>query len=191
VIFSGEGSDELSGSYMYFHNAPSDQAYQQECVRLCNDLHRYDVLRADMATACAGIEVRVPFLDKDFVEYYMKIPPQFRKPREGLEKYLLRKAFDDSKLLPREILYRVKEAFSDGVSSTKDSWYSFIQRQELNIVKKSYTYCPPQFLEAEYYRQIFQKMYKGRDSVIPYYWIPKWNGNIKEPSARVLQVYSQ
>ena len=94
VIFSGEGSDELSGSYMYFHNAPTPEAFQNETIRLVTDLHYFDVLRCDKSTAAAGLEVRVPFLDKDFVQEYMSVDHRIRRPRHNIEKYFLRKMFE-------------------------------------------------------------------------------------------------
>lgn len=199
VIYSGEGSDEASGSYLYFHNAPSPEEFQKECVRLLVDLHRFDVLRCDKSTSGAGLEVRVPFLDKNFLQYYMSIPAKYKIPRKGMEKYLLRKSFDGTGLLPKEVLWRQKEGFSDGCSSKTRSWYQIIQEhvekiitdKEFETAKLTYTHNPPMFKEAYYYRKLFSKYYEGRDKVIPYYWLPKWSGDIVEPSARVLTMYEQ
>merc|ERR1712110_847631 len=106
VIYSGEGSDEASGSYMYFHKAPTPKAFQNEVVRLMKDLCYFDVLRCDKSTAGAGLEVRVPFLDKDFLQFYLGIDPKLKMPKTyGIEKYLLRKAFDYDDLLPKEVLW--------------------------------------------------------------------------------------
>ena len=196
VVYSGEGSDEASGSYLYFHNAPSPEEFQEECIRLLKDMHMYDVLRCDKSTAGAGLEVRVPFLDLEFLKYYMSIPPEYKMPHKGIEKYLLRKAFDGTDLLPREVLWRMKEGFSDGCSSKKRSWYQIIQEWvETQITDEEFereapTYFnPPKFKEALYYRQVFSKLFKDRDNTVPYYWLPKWSGDISEPSARVLKVY--
>jgi asparagine synthase (glutamine-hydrolysing) len=127
VIYSGEGSDEASGSYMYFHKAPTPEAFQKESVRLMEDLCYFDVLRCDKSTAGAGLEVRVPFLDKEFLQYYLGIDPKLKMPATyGIEKYLLRKSFDYDDLLPKEVLWRVKEGMSDGVSSKTKSWYEII-----------------------------------------------------------------
>lgn len=201
VIFSGEGSDEASGSYLYFHNAPNYLEFSKETRRLLKDLSYFDVLRCDKSTAGAGLEVRVPFLDKNFLEYYMSINPYFKMPKTfSMEKFLLRKAFEEDKYLPNEVLWRVKEGMSDGVSSKKRGWYEIIQEHvnelytDEEFVKKSanYKYNPPLFKEALYYREIFSKYYSSRDNTIPYYWLPKWSGNIIEPSARVLEgVYPQ
>lgn len=199
VVFSGEGSDEASGSYLYFHNAPSPEEFQKETVRLLKDLCYYDVLRGDKSTAGAGLEIRVPFLDLEFLDYYMGINPVFKMPKTyKIEKYLLRKAFDNG-LLPSEVLWRVKEAFSDGISKKEKSWYQIIQdhvdkelsQNEFNLMKTLISHQPPQTKEAMYYRNIFLKHYPGRDYTIPYYWLPKWSGNITDPSARVLDVYSK
>ena len=129
VLFSGEGSDELCQGYIYFHKAPSDAEADEESRRLLKDLYLYDNLRADRTTAAHGLELRVPFLDKYFTSYYLSVPPADRRPKDGIEKYLLRKAFSDSNLLPEEVLWRPKEAFSDGVSSKTKSWYKVLQTQ--------------------------------------------------------------
>ena len=205
VIFSGEGSDEASGSYLYFKEAPDKIEFHKETCRLIEDLQYFDVLRSDKSVSCAGLEVRVPFLDKDFLEYYMSIDPYFKKPGDCFkeEKHLLRKSFDND-LLPKNVLWRTKEAFSDGCSSTQDSWYSIIQNYiSKTIMPKLYwgnsqikqddynffTRSKPQFDEALYYRIIFNEYYTKADSIIPYYWVPKWCGDVKEPSARILKVY--
>jgi asparagine synthase (glutamine-hydrolysing) len=199
VIFSGEGSDEASGSYMYFHNSPSDEAFQDECVRLLKDLSYFDCLRCDKSTAGNGLEVRVPFLDKEFILEYMKVPVEWKKPKDGMEKWFIRKAFENTGLLPDEILWRKKEAFSDGVSSTEKSWYQIIQDHIDKIItdeeyvneKDKYDINPPKLKESYYYRKVFDRYYPGRASTIPYYWLPKWCGDTNDPSARVLKVYNK
>uniref|UniRef100_A0A4W3HMQ5 Asparagine synthetase [glutamine-hydrolyzing] n=1 Tax=Callorhinchus milii TaxID=7868 RepID=A0A4W3HMQ5_CALMI len=115
VIFSGEGSDELAQGYIYFHKAPSPDEGAAESERLLRDLYLYDVLRSDRTTAAHGLEIRVPFLDHRFTSYYLSIRPELRVPKKGIEKYLLRKSFDGLNLLPKEILWRPKEAFSMSV----------------------------------------------------------------------------
>lgn len=177
VIFSGEGSDEMSGSYLYFHLAPSDEAFQNECHRLCQDLHYYDVLRCDRAVSTWGLEVRVPFLDMDFVNYYMKIDPSLKRPKDGMEKHLLRKSFARDNLLPDSVLWRKKEAFSDGCSSLEKPWFKIIQDHcsNQNTVNA----------EAAWYKKLFDENYEGFDNLIPYIWLPKWTSE-KDPSARLL-----
>jgi asparagine synthase (glutamine-hydrolysing) len=197
VIYSGEGSDEISGSYLYFHNAPDPMSFKQETMRLVKDLSYYDVLRCDKSIAGAGLEVRVPFLDKEFIQFYMNIDPSLKMPSYGnIEKYLLRSSFDND-FLPESVLWRIKEGMSDGVSPRENSWYSIIQfhanmlytDEYFNSTKKTYPINPPEFKEALYYREIFNKYFPGRNETIPYYWLPKWSGDVVEPSARTLPVY--
>ena len=198
VIFSGEGSDESSGSYMYFHNAPNAAEFKTETVRLMEDLCYFDVLRCDKSTAGAGLEVRVPFLDKEFLQYYLSIKPELKMPKTfEIEKYLLRKAFEDDQLIPADVLWRKKEGMSDGVSSKKKAWYEIIQEnvsekmsdRQYSLLSGKYSHNLPQFKESLYYREIFNDYYKDCDQTIPYYWLPKWSGDITEPSARVLKCY--
>lgn len=201
VIYSGEGSDEASGSYLYFHNSPNQCEFKKETIRLMDDLCFFDVLRCDKSTAGVGLEVRVPFLDKDFLNYYMNIESKYKIPKfGGIEKYLLRESFNNDDLLPSEVLWRMKEGMSDGVSSHKRGWYEIIQEytetiysdEEFIKLKKKYEWNPPMFKESLYFRELYNKYYKNRDSLIPYYWLPKWSGDIIEPSARVLtEVYKK
>jgi asparagine synthase (glutamine-hydrolysing) len=199
VVFSGEGSDEASGSYLYFHNAPSDDEFQDECVRLIKDLHYFDCLRCDKSTASNGLEVRCPFLDKEFLNDYMSLPIEWKRPKDGIEKWFIRKAFDGTGLLPDEILWRKKEAFSDGVSSTEKSWYQIIQdhvdskvsENEFIMNKDKFEINKPFLKESYYYRTIFDRFYPNRANTIPYYWLPKWSGNTNDPSARVLKIYNE
>lgn len=195
VIFSGEGSDEASGSYMYFHNSPDTKSFHTETERLLSELHRFDVLRADKSAAAAGLEIRVPFLDKEFINYYMSIDSSLKIPGKSIEKLLLRQAFEH--MLPYEIVWRIKEGMSDGVSSKQKSWFSIIQdycdKKVDQETYKKYELEPPypQTLEALYFRNIFDKYYPGLYHVIPHYWLPKWSGNTLEPSARTLDAYNK
>ena len=183
VMLSGEGSDEASGSYRYFHNAPSHADFHQETQRLLRDLCYFDNLRADKCSAAWGLEVRVPFLDLEFLKYYMTLS-QYIKTQHGLEKYALRKSL--AGYLPEEILYRPKEAMSDGVSLHGRSWSTIIQEEAIKITGLA------DGLEAEktYYLNLFQAHYRGCEKQIPYYWLPKWCGEVKDPSARVLSIYN-
>ena len=117
---------------MYFHKAPNPEESHLENIRLIEDLHCYDVLRADRGVADNGLEARCPFLEKDFIKLYLSIDPKLRIPtttKKGfvMEKALLRDAFAEDDLLPEVVLYRKKEAFSDGVSSHEKSWYQILQ----------------------------------------------------------------
>tara|TARA_A100001037_G_scaffold45808_1_gene37048 strand:- start:20314 stop:21882 length:1569 start_codon:yes stop_codon:yes gene_type:complete len=178
VIFSGEGSDEASGSYLYFHNAPNPNQFQEECIRLLRDVRMFDVLRGDKTTAGAGLELRVPFFDKSFLEYYMGIDPSKKVVRDGMEKYLLRKAFEND--LPEEIVWRRKDGFSDGVSSFDKPWYMIIDE---------YAQSKFQLSEKDLYKTLFIKHYSGCEDIIPYQWMPKWtpsNTVGDNPSGRLI-----
>lgn len=198
VILSGEGSDEITQGYIYFHKAPSSEAASEESLRLCNDLYLYDNLRADRTTAAWGLELRVPFLDHRFSHYYLTLPDDDKRPKHDIEKHLLRSAFTDEGLLPEEILWRPKEAFSDGVSSVTKPWHEVLQDhidveindEELEEARTKYTHNPPLSKEALYYRKIFEKHYGGCSKWIPYYWMPKWSQS-SDPSARTLKHYKQ
>ena len=124
---SGEGSDELCQGYIYFHKAPTPEEADRESRLRLQELYLYDNLRADRSVAGNGLELRVPFLDKFFTSYYLSLSPEERQPREGIEKYLLRKSFSDSGILPDAVLWRPKEAFSDGVSSKSKGWHEHLQ----------------------------------------------------------------
>lgn len=205
VLLIGDGSDELTAGYMYFHKAPSPLDLHNENIRLLEDIHYFDVLRADRCISANGLEARVPFLSHKFVDLYLSIDPAFRMPKTyakyPLEKWLLREAFNDGKHLPEAVLFRKKEAFSDGVSSLKKSWYQLIQEHVDNLYSDELFNCEsgkilhnqPLTKEALYYRKIWCEFYGEREqtaTVIPYYWLPKWCGDIKEPSARVLSIYN-
>lgn len=206
VLLIGDGSDELCAGYMYFHNAPDPHASHNENIRLLENIHLYDNLRADRAIARNGMEARVPFLDRKFIDTYLSIKPLFRVPRihqaaggKKLEKYLLREAFAGTGLLPDEVLFRKKEAFSDGVSSVTKSWYMIIQDwanesisdAELESARLSYAHLPPHTKESLYYRRKFEQFYGKGDicKITPDFWLPLWCGDVKDPSARVLSVY--
>ena len=206
VLLIGDGSDELCSGYLYFHKAPSAKEAHYENIRLLSDISLYDVKRADEGISRNGLEARVPFLAVDFVNYYLSIHPELRVPQYSdvsktvLEKWLLRESFRESGLLPLEVLYRKKEAFSDGVSGTEKSWFQIIQDyvnviysdDNLDLLYNKYDHCKPDTKEALFYREWYETFF-GKESshIIPYYWLPKWCGNITEPSARVLDVYAK
>tara|TARA_B100001123_G_C14868135_1_gene850799 strand:- start:35 stop:751 length:717 start_codon:yes stop_codon:yes gene_type:complete len=195
VIFNGDGSDELCGGYMYFHCAPNSVEFDKECRRLLKNIHFFDVLRSDRSIASNGLEPRTPFLDKSFVETYLSIPPNIRNHslKKNIEKYLLRTAFEKDKLLPKEILFRKKEAFSDGVSSLEKSWYTIIQSHIQNdyaIQELIKTIDGDLTDEQKYYKCIFLKLYPNCERTIPYYWMPRFV-KATDSSARTLSVYKK
>ena len=199
VVFNGDGSDEIFGSYMYFYNAPNDFEFEKECRHLLNDIHYFDVLRSDRSISSHGLEPRTPFLDRQFVQVALSIVTDLRRPikEKQCEKFILRTAFHDGMTLPDEVLWRKKEAFSDGVSGLEKSWYEIIQEKVLTLVpndwkelSKQYTHLPPTTPEQFYYRTIFEDYYSGHERIIPYFWMPKWCEGATDPSARTLKVYT-
>jgi len=199
VIFNGDGSDEVCGGYLYMGCAPNAYDFDCECRRLLADIHKYDVLRSDKSISSNGLEPRTPFLDRSFVQYYLSIHPQkrFHTKNNVCEKFLLRKAFQDGfdkPLLPSEILWRKKEAFSDGVSKTERSLFTIIQEYvEIQMVDpykwvKYISY--PITNEQKYYRSLYDNYYPHTKKVVPYYWMPKWV-DATDASARTLTIYNQ
>ncbi|XP_048504777.1 asparagine synthetase [glutamine-hydrolyzing] isoform X2 [Athalia rosae] len=199
VIFSGEGSDELAQGYIYFRESPSPKAGHEESLRLLKDIYLFDGLRADRTTSAHGLELRVPFLDQQFTHYYLSLDPSLRQPQDGVEKYLLRSAFDEVNLLPHNILWRHKEAFSDGVASRRKSLFEIVQDivedrvddKELDEAAVAYPHCTPKTKEALYYRKVFEAHYKGQaKDLIPYFWMPRWVQGVTDPSARFIAHYA-
>ncbi|KAK3907981.1 Asparagine synthetase [glutamine-hydrolyzing] [Frankliniella fusca] len=197
VILSGEGADELAQGYIYFRDAPSTTEARAESLRLLKDIYLFDGLRADRTTAAWSLELRVPFLDLQFTNYMLSLPPDMLRPKNGVEKHLLRSAFEGTGLLPDSILWRHKEAFSDGVTSIRKSLFQIIQDivvmrdigVDLKDAKDLFPHCTPQTREALYYRQMFEKNYPKQSSLIPYIWMPRWV-NVSDPSARVISHYA-
>ena len=186
---------------MYFHCAPNMLEFDKECKRLLNNISFFDVLRSDRSISSHGLEPRTPFLDRGFVQFYLSLPPalRFHKRNNQCEKYLLRKAFSDTGLLPNEVLWRTKEAFSDGVSSLKKSWYSIIDEKIIEQYGDTYDSIPPGVdwmhnvpvtREQIFYRHLFDRHYSGCSHTIPYFWMPKYT-DAKDSSARTLDIYKQ
>ena len=205
VIFNGDGSDEVTGGYLYMLKAPNDLAFDKECRRLLSNIHIFDVLRSDRCISSNGLEPRTPFLDKSFVDYYMSLPIEMRNPtskcENGMcengvcEKYLLRQAVSENApgLLPEHVLWRTKEAFSDGVSGASDIWYEVIQKRVQHMpldVPSSWTHNTPQTMEQTYYRTIYESIYPGTSRTIPYFWMPAFV-EANDCSARTLKIYSE
>ena len=195
VVFCGEISDELCTGYKYHKNAENPHISHIENIYLLNFIHLFDGLRVDRCMANFGLESRFIFGDQTFVDYYLSCPYELRVPKNGVEKWLLRESFRGLNIIPDEILFRPKEAFSDSVSSHDKSWYQIIQdyvdkiytNDDFNKLKLKYNYLQPVSKESLYYREIFCEYYDDSYSkTIPHFWLPKWAGDIKEPSARVL-----
>ena len=189
VIFNGDGSDELCGGYLYMNKCPDSIEFDKETHRLLKDIHMFDVLRSDKSISSNGLEPRTPFLDKEFVNFYLSIPVEFRDHTANgtMEKFLLRSAFEKDKLLPDEVLWRKKEAFSDGVSNKGKSLLNILQD---SIVKKFMvdSDLSPREKEKLYYKHIYDKEFPGQSHLIPYYWMPKYVV-AEDPSARTLEIY--
>ena len=200
VVFNGDGSDEVFGSYLYFYKAPSEQAFEQEVDRVLKEIHYYDVLRSDRTISSHGLEPRTPFLDKQFVAVARSISSIWRRPikNKQVEKWILRKAFEGTQLLPNEVLWRQKEAFSDGVSSKEKSWFEEIQERvepclpsDWKIKALDMTYLMPTTAEAYFYRTLYESFYgtESIETVIPAFWMPRWSPGVTDPSARKLAHY--
>lgn len=213
VLFSGEGSDELFLSYRYGMFAPSIDKFYEENKNLISNVHRFDCLRANKSCMANGIEVRVPFLDVNFVDYVMQIPVKYKmyNNKETIEKHILREAFRG--YLPENVLWRIKEQFSDGVSAEDDAdnkdeiptnWIKYLQYWANNYNYKGekidniyfekckenhlYTYLKPKTDEQLLYRQIFCKLFvnnycKNTAEYTVKFWIPRWT-ETNDPSGR-------
>ncbi|KAK1269290.1 Asparagine synthetase [glutamine-hydrolyzing] 2 [Acorus gramineus] len=209
MVLSGEGSDEIFGGYLYFHKAPSKEEFHRETCRKIKALHLYDCLRANKSTSAWGLEARVPFLDKNFIDIAMDIDPEWKMVRRDLgriEKWVLRNAFDDEQnpYLPKHILYRQKEQFSDGVGY---SWIGGLRAHAeehvsdamLSNAHNVYPENAPLTKEAYYYRTIFERFFpkNAARSTVPggpsvacstakaVEWDKAWKKNL-DPSGRAV-----
>jgi asparagine synthase (glutamine-hydrolysing) len=195
VVLNGDYSDEVCGGYLYMRNIHDNTVFDLECRRLVEDIYYFDSLRSDRCISGNGLEPRTPFSDYDFVEYYLSLPAGLRRSDIRQEKYLLREAFHQDNLLPDEVLWRPKEAFSDGVSHSERSWHVIIQEHVGSLVTEAqfaeryhrFPYLTPELKETFWYRCLFEEYYQGSSHLIPYYWLPRYCGDISDPSAREIK----
>mgnify|MGYP002773397447 CR=1 FL=1 len=203
MVLSGEGADEIFGGYLYFHKAPNAKEFHEETVRKLGKLHLYDCLRANKALSAWGVEGRVPFLDKEFLDVAMSINPQDKMIGGGrIEKWVLRKAFED--MLPQSVAWRQKEQFSDGVGY---SWIDTLKKitseavsdREMELVNERFPINPPRNKEEYYYRCIFEEHFPSQTAAQCVPSVPSvacstaealaWDDsfkNVNEPSGRAV-----
>ena len=198
VLLTGEISDELFG-YKYTDYAPTADAFQQESQKRIRELYMYDVLRADRCISVNSLEARVPFGDLAFVRYAMAIDPALKMNRHDMGKYLIRQAFADDHILPEEILWRQKAAFSDAVGpSMVDDLKAYAESLYTDETFRAgcaeYDFARPFTKESLLYRQLFEKYYPGQAAMVSGFWMPNrdWPGcDVDDPSARVLANYGE
>ena len=204
MVLSGEGADEIFGGYLYFHKAPNAEEFHNETVRKIGKLHLYDCLRANKSLAAWGVEGRVPFLDKEFLDVAMTLNPAYKMcPGKEIEKKIVRDAFSD--MLPDAVAWRQKEQFSDGVGY---SWIDTLKKitseavsdEEMKHAAERFPINPPRNKEEYYYRSIFEKHFPSESAARSVPSVPSvacstaealaWDAsfrNVNEPSGRAVK----
>jgi asparagine synthase (glutamine-hydrolysing) len=208
MVLSGEGSDELFGGYLYFHKAPNAQSFHEETVRKIGKLHLYDCLRANKSMSAWGIEARVPFLDKEFMDIAMTFNPEEKMATNGrMEKWSLRKTFES--YLPESIAWRQKEQFSDGVGynwidTLREQANQKVSNEDLMKAKEKFPINTPQNKEEYFYRTIFTEHFPSDSAAKCVPSVPSvacstpealaWDAsfqNLNEPSGRAVSSVHQ
>lgn len=205
MVLSGEGADEIFGGYLYFHKAPSAEALHEESVRKIEKLYLYDCLRANKSLAAWGVEGRVPFLDKEFIDVAMRLNPDCKLSglKNRMEKWILRKAFED--YLPECVAWRQKEQFSDGVGygwidTLRDITSTKISDEEFSKAAERFPVQPPMSKEEYYYRTIFEELFPSKTAALTVPSVPsvacstpvalEWDAafkNMIDPSGRAVR----
>ncbi|MGM9802588.1 MAG: asparagine synthase B [Muribaculaceae bacterium] len=204
MVLSGEGADEIFGGYLYFHKAPNAKEFHEETVRKISKLHLYDCLRANKSLSAWGVEGRVPFLDKEFLDVAMRLNPEDKMSKDGkMEKWVLRKAFEE--YIPKEIAWRQKEQFSDGVGyswidSLKEITSSKVSDEMMKNAHRRFPINTPRNKEEYYYRSIFEELFPSQTAALCVPSVPSvacstaealaWDkafANMNEPSGRAIK----